>query len=93
MRWPTIAAVAHFTASPEHIERLLDPRGETVAELVVRLDDGTGQVFLDFEGRLCVVEGERPQFYKRMEVSGALLATMLDHYGVNTHELTFFAAE
>ena len=79
--------MAHFTAQPEHIERVLDPRGETLAQLAVRLDDGSGQVFLDSEGRLCVVEADRPPFYEREEVRGTRLERLFDAYGVDTDDL------
>jgi hypothetical protein len=70
--------VAHFVAHPEHVERLLGTFGDTVEELAATMDE---RVFVDAEGRLCVLERERPVFYEREEASGKELDRLFDFYG------------
>lgn len=65
------AGMSHFVARPEHLERALGA-GETVEQFFARHHDD-GRLFLDEEGRLCIVEQPLPVYYERQEVVGAEL--------------------
>ena len=82
-----LVTVSLFIARPEHVERMLPRYGETLEALAARLGEYDDTVFLDPEGRLCVREGERPDYLECEEITGGELDQLLEHYGVSNRDL------